>query len=140
MSSEYIEWLKIMLEVTKIIVIPSIIWIIRYPLRSLFKILITKLGGELFLESFQKFEIIDEWSWYLVDINWNKWPSVIFIAYKNVNWYFKRKVLNQKWNVIYNTNVYHNLWLWLKELVYKNKYFFNGSSSLISENLKDYNI
>jgi len=134
MTSEYIEWLKLMLEVSQVIVIPSIIWIIRYPLRSLVRIIIIKLGGELFLE---RFEIIDEWKWYLDDIDWKTWPSVIFVAYKNVNWYFKRKVLDEIWKVIYITNVYHNLWLWLKELVDQNKYIFVTSWWIINDNLRD---
>ena len=53
------EQLSLIRQIVITAVIPSVLWIIRYPLRELIKLLIRLVVGEMYLERFGDFKSID---------------------------------------------------------------------------------
>lgn len=133
--SQELESIKLILDIAQIIVIPSILWIVRYPLRAIIKRIITKLGGELWIESFWQFKIIDKWKGHIGNSRYWDWASISFIAYKNQNWYFMWKVIEDSTGkVIDSTHTYHTLSMWIQELRNRKKYSFVTNWWIIVDN------
>jgi hypothetical protein len=80
------EDLQLIFNIFILAVVPSVLWIIRYPLRELIKWLFTILGMEMWIERFGKFEYVGTSHGYLKTEIANR---ITFLIYKNENWYYK---------------------------------------------------